>query len=222
MAQNAEQIRLIIYEKDENAIYLSHLDTMETLFKAFRRAQIPYAVTQGCHVRPKSSFGPPLSLGQGSCEEWCLVYLTEDVAPLAMQERLRPQLPRGLRIQRVSAWKNGDFFPTQMTPMRMRFTIAEARRDVAGRIREFLGNPDHEFTLPVKQGTKTYHLGKTIRGLQETVERDGLRLELDFHPGDAGSPSFGKALLGLLDHLAADREAILRIDRLSFFPPSRT
>ena len=52
----------LVYARQEQGRFLAHLDTMSHLVRAVRRSGLPYVVTQGCHRRPKASFGPPVTL----------------------------------------------------------------------------------------------------------------------------------------------------------------
>ncbi|MGA1868277.1 MAG: TIGR03960 family B12-binding radical SAM protein [bacterium] len=81
--------------------YLSHLDMMRTMIRAFRRARIPIVYTQGFHPHPKLSFGPALPVGMGGDGE----YLDMDVYEKNPQEyllhKINAHLPDGLCMEEV-------------------------------------------------------------------------------------------------------------------------
>ncbi len=97
----------IRYAKLGRLVALSHLETMHALLRAFRRARLPMAFSQGYHPKPKVSFGPALSVGiESRCEllDLELVGLAEagDV-----EARLAPELPEGLVLDGVELLPSG-------------------------------------------------------------------------------------------------------------------
>ncbi len=95
------------YAKTGRLVALSHLETMHTLLRAFRRAGLPMAYSQGYHPKPKVSFGPALSVG---IESRCELLDLELVGPAEagdVQARLAPELPEGLTLQSVELLPSG-------------------------------------------------------------------------------------------------------------------
>lgn len=59
----------LLFEKTENAIWISHLDLMRLFQRAFKRAGLPLTHTQGYNPRPSVSIALPLSVGiESGCE----------------------------------------------------------------------------------------------------------------------------------------------------------
>ncbi len=59
----------LLFEKTGNAVWISHLDLMRLFQRAFMRAGLPLAHTQGFHPRPSVSIALPLSVGvESTCE----------------------------------------------------------------------------------------------------------------------------------------------------------
>lgn len=59
----------LLFEKKDNAVWISHLDLMRLFQRAFKRAQLPLTHTQGFNPRPSVSIALPLSVGiSSSCE----------------------------------------------------------------------------------------------------------------------------------------------------------
>jgi len=85
------------YEKGKGVRLASHLDTVRIFLRAFRRANISLALSQGYRPHPKIAPGPPLSLGFTSKAEYLDV---EIVSPLPENfiEIFNQKLPRGLNI----------------------------------------------------------------------------------------------------------------------------
>lgn len=93
------------YAKTDRAAFLGHLDTMRTLMRLFRRADIECAHTRGFHPKPIMSFTPALPLGVPSLGEMLDVGIeTPDGAFPARElfERLREVSPSGLEF--LGAW----------------------------------------------------------------------------------------------------------------------
>ena len=58
-----------LFEKTGNAVWMSHLDLMRLLQRAFKRADLHLKHTQGFNPRPSVSIALPLSVGVESvCE----------------------------------------------------------------------------------------------------------------------------------------------------------
>ncbi len=77
--------------------YMSHLDNLRVLERAFRRSRVPIAYSQGFNPGMKLSFGPPLSLGITSESEYMDIVLDTNVMP-HMIESIREGIPDGMKI----------------------------------------------------------------------------------------------------------------------------
>lgn len=91
------------FEKGEAVRFVSHLDIQRTFQRAFRRANIPLAYSQGFNPHPQLSFATALALGYTSEAEWFDVKLAEDMAPERFQEAVNAVLPTGFRILEAQA-----------------------------------------------------------------------------------------------------------------------
>ena len=79
----------VTYHMAGRLVMLSHLEVARALERAVRRADLPYAVSQGFSPHMKMAFGAALPVGVGGDEEIFDVQLTEYVAPERALERLR-------------------------------------------------------------------------------------------------------------------------------------
>ena len=87
-----------LFEKTENAIWISHLDLMRLFQRAFKRAGLPLTHTQGFNPRPSVSIALPLSVGVAS---HCELLDFELEAPISCQEimaLLNENLVEGVRV----------------------------------------------------------------------------------------------------------------------------
>lgn len=91
-----------LFEKKDNAIYISHLDLMRLFQRAFQRADLPLTHTQGFNQRPSVSMALPLSLGvESQCELLDFALEGEAVPCNAICQRLNAALPAGVRVRQV-------------------------------------------------------------------------------------------------------------------------
>jgi len=86
------------YAKTGPSAYLSHLDLIRALPRAFRRNDVPLFYSTGFHPKPDMTFGPALSLGVASLAEVVDVKLTCDVDPATLLDALTASSPDGLRF----------------------------------------------------------------------------------------------------------------------------
>ncbi len=95
----------VIFEKRNNAIWLSHLDTMRLFQRAFRRAGLELKHSQGFNPHAYVSVALPLSVGvESGCE--ILDYQLDTAVPCEeVMTRLNAALPAGIRC--LNAYEDG-------------------------------------------------------------------------------------------------------------------
>ncbi|MGM0471758.1 MAG: TIGR03936 family radical SAM-associated protein [Bacillota bacterium] len=94
------------FTKGDNLKFISHLDLMNTITRALRRARIPVQFSQGYNPRPNISFGSALAVGITSSSEYMDFELAEELSVNEFQERLNNELPKGIKI--ISAAEISD------------------------------------------------------------------------------------------------------------------
>ena len=92
----AMRIRMA-YRKGPEIRFTSHLDVLRIFIRAFRRARIRLALSQGYHAHPRISPGPPLPLGYTGKSEY-LDFEVFDNIPGAFERVFNPHLPKGLEV----------------------------------------------------------------------------------------------------------------------------
>jgi radical SAM-linked protein len=103
MPRTEPPLRLrLAYRKGPEARLTSHLDVLRIFVRAFRRARIRLALSQGFHAHPRLSPGPPLPLGYTSQAEYLDVEVLDNV-PAQFERVINAQLPRGLEVLRHAA-----------------------------------------------------------------------------------------------------------------------
>lgn len=115
----------ISYSKLGDARYFGHLETMNIISRAMRRAELPLKYSEGFHPKPKISFEDPLPVGIESEKEHFYIITERAISSETILNRLKDQMPKGLTVtacDRVDTkhWKQ----PPQIILYRM--TSAEA------------------------------------------------------------------------------------------------
>ena len=91
-----------LFEKNGNAVWISHLDLMRLFQRAFKRAGLPLTHTQGFNPRPSVSIALPLSVGvESDCE---LLDFELDGMDASCEEicyKLNQALVEGVRVRQV-------------------------------------------------------------------------------------------------------------------------
>jgi radical SAM-linked protein len=82
----------------DRARFLSHLETVDTLLSALRRAGYQVALSRGMKPRPVIALALPRAVGVESEGELADVELTNSPEPGELAERLAAQLPAGFRL----------------------------------------------------------------------------------------------------------------------------
>ena len=96
----------LIYEKTDNAKYISHLDFVRTYNRTMRRAGLPVAFSEGFNPHPLLGFALPLSVGYTSECELLEFSLTEELDCEEIMGRLNSVIPNGIKILSVHEGKS--------------------------------------------------------------------------------------------------------------------
>lgn len=89
------------FEKGEAARYVSHLDIQRLFQRAFRRARIPLAYSQGFNPHPLLAFASALPVGYTGAGEWLDVKLegtAAEMPPERFMQAVNETLPAGFAI----------------------------------------------------------------------------------------------------------------------------
>lgn len=86
------------FEKTGRAVYISHLDLMHTMQRAFSRAGYELKYSEGFNPHPQISIALPLSVGTASVCEILDFKLNGDADLDGLPERLSAVLPEGIKV----------------------------------------------------------------------------------------------------------------------------
>jgi radical SAM-linked protein len=201
--QGPQQRLRLTFAKDEPLKYISHLDLARTWERAFRRAGLPVAYSQGFSPHPRFQIAAALPVGVTGRAELLDVWLTECLMPEEVLSQLGPALPSGLVVLSTEPVElRAPSLQAEMRAAEYRATVhsQEPVEAVRGRIEALLSEP----TLPRQR----HHKGKLqiydLRPLvQSVVVEPGqaggfvLQLRLQAGPEGAGRPDEVLDALGL-------------------------
>ncbi len=89
----------LLFTKEGEAVWMSHLDLMRLFQRAFKRAGLPLTHTQGFNPRPSVSIALPLSVGvESRCELLDFDLEGEAISCEEIQRRLKHALVAGIQI----------------------------------------------------------------------------------------------------------------------------
>ena len=89
---------MLRFGKDGVMRWISHLDTIRTFEKAFRRADLALSTSAGFNPRPKMSSAVPLALGLRSRGEYLDIELQNEANPDDLVVKLGNVLPLGMQV----------------------------------------------------------------------------------------------------------------------------
>ena len=86
------------FKKTGRAVYISHLDLMQTMQRAFSRAGYELKYSEGFNPHPQLSIALPLSVGTASLCEIMDFKLKEEADKSKIPARLTAALPEGIEV----------------------------------------------------------------------------------------------------------------------------
>ncbi len=190
------------FQKTGLARYISHLDLVNLLNRAFRMAALPISFTRGFNPRPVLRFGPALELGVAGMAEQ---FVGEFEQPLPSDAlcRLNDALPEDVRV-------------TGMEPVSM-----EDRKRLSGDARllyeiRFLNDPgplaDWSESIVIKsgkRGDRSVPLREAIQSVQQ--EGNTVRVVLK-HSQQGGSLRISEVVPSLYPGAAAEHAIMTRLN----------
>jgi radical SAM-linked protein len=199
----------IVFAKCGLARYVGHLDMARAFDRAIRRAGLPVSYSEGFNPRAKISFSPPLSLGVESLADFCIMDLSEEMAPEELRARLAAQLPPGLTLVNVSLARRGRRSPlADLSEAEYQVWLAGAAPD-AERVQAAIEDVLAASELPVDritgEGAKRVDLRPGIAGI--SIEGDGTLLRMALQTGASGNVRPEEVLAVLSARLGAPLEA---------------
>ncbi|MBE6939483.1 MAG: DUF2344 domain-containing protein [Ruminococcaceae bacterium] len=88
----------LLFSKEGTASYISHLDLLRTIQRAFPRTELEIRHSQGYHPHPIISIVLPLPVGQSSVCELVDFEVTQTTDGSGIAEKLNTGMPAGLKV----------------------------------------------------------------------------------------------------------------------------
>ena len=89
----------LFYSKREDTRFFGHLELVNILNRALRRAGVDLVYSNGFHPMPRISFDDPLPMGMEGVDEFFFISVKSDIACDELVRRTNQELPEGLFIK---------------------------------------------------------------------------------------------------------------------------
>jgi radical SAM-linked protein len=191
------------YAKGEEIKFISHLDLARTFERAFRRAGLPMAYSQGFNPRPRFQIAAALPVGVTGRVELLDVWLVEPLSADEVLDRLPAVLPRGLGVSTVAEVElRMPSLQSQMRAADYEAVVhgAEAVGAIQTRIQTLLETKSLLRQRQHKGKLQTYDLRPLIQRVTAELGPKGgslLSMRLQASPQGAGRPDEVLDALGL-------------------------
>jgi radical SAM-linked protein len=123
----------IVFARDEEARFLSHLDASHAWERSLRRGGVPVTTSEGFSPRPKLIFAAPLPLGMLAEHDLADLFLAERLTRPELREQLTVGMPRGYRLLDLyDIWVGAPALATQLAAADYRLTLLGVDADRLG------------------------------------------------------------------------------------------
>lgn len=176
----------VYYAKLDQAKYFSHLEMVNIILRALRRAKIPLKYTQGFHPKPKISFDDPLPIGIESEQERFVLSIPDFVEPGSLTRRLNRQLPEGLVINSCRVISSPTSCPSpDVTTYRIGLREASLNQE---KLFSYTQSTDYSITLSNRKGKlKNINLKDMVKDIK-LLDSTHLQVTLTSQPGKTIRP----------------------------------
>lgn len=165
------------FTKTGRAVYISHLDLMHTMQRAFSRAGYELKYSEGFNPHPQISIALPLSVGAGSmCEIMDFVLKTE-VKPDELPAALTAAMPEGIEVLEAYEQKRKV---AELKWLRVQGVFEYDERDsgeMAEKLTEFYNCTELIITKKTKRGVGETDIRPAIHSIAFSQNGDGVAVE---------------------------------------------
>lgn len=202
------------FSKTGRAIYISHLDLMATMQRAFSRAGSRLQYSEGFNPRPQISIALPLSVGTASLCELMDFRLLEEVDITSLAARLNATMPEGITVQEIyePTRKNAELKWLAVDGL---FEYDDRQVDIIQKqLAAFFARPSIVIEKKTKRGFGEADIRPAIREIAFTAGEDGVHVSAVL---SAQSPTLNPDLLpaalrALAPEIAPDFAKFTRIE----------
>ncbi len=165
------------FSKTGRAIYISHLDLMATMQRAFSRAGSRLKYSEGFNPRPQISIALPLSVGTASKCELMDFQLLEEVDITLLKERLNATMPEGIEVLEIYEPKR-KFAALKWLSVEGLFEYDERKVDImTNNLTAFFDRESIVVEKKTKRGFGETDIRSSIKTISFAEEGDGVRVE---------------------------------------------
>lgn len=167
----------LVFVKEGEFIFLSHLDLQRTFIRVLRRAGLPLSYSQGFNPQPRLSFAAPLAVGIASTGEYLEFDLFSPREENNIKEALNALLPAELTVQRVEPVDHtAPFLTSQVEAALYLATVSPPNRELPAAVQSIMAAAALEVERQGKKGKKSVNVRPFIYKLclQNTFEEDKL------------------------------------------------
>ena len=167
----------LLFSKTGRAVYISHLDLMRTLTRAFLRAECRLKYSEGFNPHPQISIALPLSVGAESVCEIMDFKLIEDRQPQEILDALSKQLPEGIEAIEVytSERKVKELKWLKISGV---FEYDERNAEImAAKLEDFYAQDSIVITKKTKRGMGASNIRPAIKEISFTTDSSDVRLD---------------------------------------------
>jgi radical SAM-linked protein len=201
----------IKFKRGEEVKYISHLDIIRVWLRAFRRAGIELAYSEGFNPHPRISLAAPLATGVTSDAELMDIYINDTLSVHNFTDVVNRQMPAGLEV--MSTFQIDSSLPAlQAQVSTAEYMVAietgEGQDNIRQALTSLLGEKQFPWQHQRDTGMKCYDLRPLIDDLWLESRHDssvkiGMRLACDSR--GAGRPEQVIKALGFDNPLSIHR-----------------
>jgi len=196
----------IKFKRGEELKFISHLDITRLWQRAFVRAGIPLAYSQGFNPHPQISLAAPLPVGVTGEAEFMDIYCAKNVSPPYCTEAVNRELPEGIEI--VQAQQVNPTLPAlQAVVSFAEYNITVATDKPKEEIEQMIQHLLSLSTLPWQHerdtGVRHYDLRALIQHIWLADYKDGyavIGMKLNCDSNGSGRPEQVSLALGFTDY----------------------
>jgi len=190
------------FSRGEELKFLSHLDLMRLWERAFRRAGIPLAYSEGFTPHAHIALAAPLLVGVTSEAELMDVSLSKWVSPQTVTTKIEKQLPRGITLLDVrTVGLNVPSLQSQVkfVDYKVEIETEKTTNEVERELKSFLSKKELAWHHHRDTGDRYYDLRALVESLGLVACRDAvctLDMRLRCDEKGAGRPEQVTRALG--------------------------
>jgi len=184
---------MLKYYRGAELKFISHLDTIRVFERAFRRAGLPVAFSEGFNPHPRFSIALPLALGHESLGELMELTLNKNLTPIEVKNRLNEVLPDGLKILEVNEYLDQRTLMSRVSKVVYRILL-NYPQDFLYAQKEKLLKQNPQILKKTKRGEKLVEFWQAVTLLE--VVADGIRVVINVGEISLRPEEIAKAFLG--------------------------